>query len=112
VLFQIWVSRNGGDPKKITAVEMASAQAGDALRAKQIDGAVVVEPFLTRIVQGDIGKIGFRLTDGLPGPVIAISLRRRNRSGSPRMHRPSRRHARHSSRRPSGSRPILQRRVP
>ena len=73
VLFQIWVSRNGGDPKKITAVEMASAQAGDALRAEQIDGAVVVEPFLTRIVQGGIGKIGFRLTDGLPGPVIAIS---------------------------------------
>jgi NitT/TauT family transport system substrate-binding protein len=73
VLFQIWVSRNGGDPKKITAVEIASAQAGDALRAKQIDGAVVVEPFLTRIVQGGIGKIGFRLTDGLPGPVTAIS---------------------------------------
>jgi len=73
VLFQIWVSRNGGDPKKITAVEMASAQAGDAMRAKQIDGAVVVEPFLTRIVQGGIGKIGFRLTDGLPGPVTAIS---------------------------------------
>jgi NitT/TauT family transport system substrate-binding protein len=73
VLFQIWVSRNGGDPKKITAVEMASAQAGDALRAKQTDGAVVVEPFLTRIVQGGIGKVGFRLTDGLPGPVTAIS---------------------------------------
>jgi NitT/TauT family transport system substrate-binding protein len=73
VLFQIWISRNGGDPKKTTAVEIASAQAGDALRGKQIDGAVVVEPFLTRIVQGNIGKIGFRLTDGLPGPVTAIS---------------------------------------
>jgi NitT/TauT family transport system substrate-binding protein len=73
VLFQIWVARDGGNPKRITAVEMASAQAGDALRSKQIDGAVVVEPFLTRIVQGGIGKIGFRLTDGLSGPVMAIS---------------------------------------
>jgi NitT/TauT family transport system substrate-binding protein len=73
ILFQKWFVSKGGDPKKVTFIEMASAQAGDALRTKAIDGAVVAEPFLTRIVQGGYGKLIGRVTDGLPGPVIAIS---------------------------------------
>lgn len=72
VLFQKWFASKGGDPKKVTFIELASAQASDALRTKAIDGAVVAEPFMTRIVQGGHGKLIGRITDGLPGPVIAI----------------------------------------
>jgi NitT/TauT family transport system substrate-binding protein len=73
VLFQKWVADQGGDPKKITYIELASVQAADALRGKAVEGSVVVEPFLTRVVQSNSGKIVRRLTDGLAAPTIAIS---------------------------------------
>jgi NitT/TauT family transport system substrate-binding protein len=73
ILFQKWMADQGGDPKKVNYIELASSQATDALRGKVVDGSVVVEPFLTRVVQSGSGKIVHRLTDGLPGPTLAIS---------------------------------------
>jgi NitT/TauT family transport system substrate-binding protein len=73
VLFQKWVADAGGDPKKIQYIELASAQAMDVLRNKSVDGSVIVEPFLTRVLQSNNGVLVRRLTDGLPGPIIGIS---------------------------------------
>jgi NitT/TauT family transport system substrate-binding protein len=73
ILFEQWLAMQGGDPKKVTPIELASAQANDALRGKVVDGAVAVEPFVTRIVQSGSGKVIGRLTDGLPKPIVAIS---------------------------------------
>ena len=73
ILFQKWLADNGADPKKVNYIELSSSQAADALRAKSVEGSVVVEPFLTRVTQGGLGNIIYRLTDGLPGPTLAIS---------------------------------------
>lgn len=73
ILFQKWLADQGVDPKKVNYIELASAQAMDALRGKVVDGSVVVEPFLTRVIQSGVGKEVRRLTDGLPGPTLAIS---------------------------------------
>jgi NitT/TauT family transport system substrate-binding protein len=73
ILFQKWMADQGGDPKKVNYIELASSQAMDALRGKVVEGSVVVEPFLTRVAQSGSGQIVYRLTDGLPGPTLAIS---------------------------------------
>jgi NitT/TauT family transport system substrate-binding protein len=73
ILFQKWLADQGADPKKVSYIELSSSQATDALRAKSVEGSVIVEPFLTRASQSGIGQIVYRLTDGLPGPTLAIS---------------------------------------
>jgi NitT/TauT family transport system substrate-binding protein len=73
ILFQKWLKDKGADPKKVSYIELSSSQATDALRAKSVDGSVIVEPFLTRASQSGIGQIVYRLTDDLPGPTLAIS---------------------------------------
>lgn len=72
VLFRKWMRAQGADPSKVTYVELPSAQINDVLRAKSVDGAVVVQPFLTRVTQAESGKIAVRFTDGMPNNVLAI----------------------------------------
>ena len=73
VLFQKWLADKGIDPKKIKFVEMPSPQTDDALKAKTVDGAVVVEPFLTRVQQSGTGKVAVRFMDGLADDKLGIS---------------------------------------
>jgi NitT/TauT family transport system substrate-binding protein len=73
VLFQKWLADKGIDPKKIKFVEMPSPQTDDALKAKTVDGAVVVEPFLTRVQQTGTGKVAVRFMDGLADDKMGIS---------------------------------------
>ena len=73
VLFRQWMRSEGADPAKVTYVELPSAQINDVLRAKSVDGAVVVEPFLTRVLQAQSAKVAARFTDAvLKGSVPAI----------------------------------------
>jgi NitT/TauT family transport system substrate-binding protein len=72
VLFRQWMRKEGADPAKVTYVELPSVQINDVLRAKSVDGAVVVQPFLTRVLQEKNGKVAARFTEILTANVPAI----------------------------------------
>jgi NitT/TauT family transport system substrate-binding protein len=72
VLFRQWMRKEGADPAKVTYVELPSVQINDVLRAKSVDGAVVVQPFLTRVLQDKNGKVAAHFTDILTSNVPAI----------------------------------------
>ena len=57
VMFVRWLKSKNVDDGKVTFVEAAFPQFGDLLRGKQIDAALAVEPFRTRIVGSGLGKI-------------------------------------------------------
>ena len=74
VLFRKWLADQGADEKKISFVEIPSAQSSDALKGRTVDGAVAVEPFLTRIQQAGTGKLAARFMDGLADEKLGISF--------------------------------------
>ncbi len=73
VLFRKWLADKGINEKQISFIEVSSAQTDDALKSRAVDGAVVVEPFLTRIQQTGNGKLAVRFMDGLAGGKLGIS---------------------------------------
>ncbi len=56
VMFVRWLKSKNVDPAKVTFIEAAFPQFGDLIKGKQIDAALVVEPFRTRIVSSGVGK--------------------------------------------------------
>jgi NitT/TauT family transport system substrate-binding protein len=56
VMFVRWLRGKGVDSTKVTFIEGGFAQFGDLMRGGQIDAALLVEPFRSRIEQGGIGK--------------------------------------------------------
>jgi NitT/TauT family transport system substrate-binding protein len=57
VLFRKWMADNGGDYKKVTFTENAFAQSIDVLRAGQVDGVLAVQPFLSRALETNTGRV-------------------------------------------------------
>ncbi|MBP7565578.1 MAG: ABC transporter substrate-binding protein [Burkholderiaceae bacterium] len=57
VLFRKWMAENGGDYKKVTFTENAFAQSIDVLRAGQVDGVLAVQPFLSRALETNTGRV-------------------------------------------------------
>jgi NitT/TauT family transport system substrate-binding protein len=57
VLFRKWMKENGGDYKKVTFTENAFAQSIDVLRAGQVDGVLAVQPFLSRALETNTGRV-------------------------------------------------------
>ncbi|MBA2962771.1 MULTISPECIES: ABC transporter substrate-binding protein [Ramlibacter] len=57
VLFRKWMSENGGDWRKVTFTENAFAQSIDVLRAGQVDGILAVQPFLSRALETNTGRV-------------------------------------------------------
>lgn len=57
VLFRKWMAENGGDYKKVTFTENAFAQSLDVLRAGQVDGVLAVQPFLSRALETNTGRV-------------------------------------------------------
>jgi NitT/TauT family transport system substrate-binding protein len=57
VVMMKWLKDSGVDPKQVTFVETAFPQMGDLLKSAQIDIAVPVEPFITRIQQNKVGYL-------------------------------------------------------
>lgn len=55
-MFVRWLKMKNVDPAKVTFIEGAFPQFGDLLKAKQIDAALPVEPFRTRIISSSAGK--------------------------------------------------------
>jgi ABC-type nitrate/sulfonate/bicarbonate transport system substrate-binding protein len=52
-----WIARNGGDPTKLTWVEIPFPQMVDAIQTGRVDAAVVVDPFLTVGVNKQLVKV-------------------------------------------------------
>ena len=48
-----WVRATGGDPDKVTYLEVPFPQMTDAVRGDRVDGALVVEPFLSNAVNAE-----------------------------------------------------------
>jgi NitT/TauT family transport system substrate-binding protein len=51
VLFLHWLSAEGVDPASVQCVEAGYAQMGDLLRGGSVDGALLVEPFISSLMQ-------------------------------------------------------------
>lgn len=57
IVMMKWLTNNGIDLKQVTFVETAFPQMGDLLKGSQIDLAVPVEPFISRIQQTQAGYL-------------------------------------------------------
>ena len=57
VVMMKWLKNNGVDPGQVTFVETAFPQMSDLLKGSQIDLAVPVEPFISRIEQNKTGYL-------------------------------------------------------
>jgi NitT/TauT family transport system substrate-binding protein len=47
-----WIEKTGGDPSKVTIVEVPFPQMMDAVQNGRVDGAMLVEPFLSAGIKG------------------------------------------------------------
>jgi NitT/TauT family transport system substrate-binding protein len=61
-----WLSDNGADPGTVHFVELTFPQMTDALRAKRIDAATLIDPFLTRALAANNARLLANFTDDLP----------------------------------------------
>ena len=57
VTLQLWLDKNGVEPKSVRFVEGALPVLGDLLKQGQVDAVVLVDPFLTRSVQANTAKV-------------------------------------------------------
>lgn len=71
VLFRKWMAENGGDYKKVTFTENAFAQSIDVLRSGQVDGILAVQPFLSRALETNVGRVVAFYIAALEGEVQA-----------------------------------------
>ena len=51
VLFLHWLAAGGADPNSVQCVEAGYAQMGDLLKGGSVDGALMVEPFISSLMQ-------------------------------------------------------------
>lgn len=69
-----WVARTGGDWRRVNAVEVPFPQMADALVGRQIDGAMINEPFLSSVLasMGErVERIAWTFADTAPGSSVA-----------------------------------------
>ena len=57
ILFKKWLKNNGVDWRAVTYVDAPFPQMGDMMRGGQLDGALPVEPFLSRITTTGVGSL-------------------------------------------------------
>ncbi len=79
LLFKKWLQQRGVDWKTVTFVESPFPQMGDMLRGGQMDAALPVEPFLTRIGATKVGYLvshyPVEVTDNYLESFYAVSRR-------------------------------------
>lgn len=68
LVMQGWVTKTGGDVDKITYREVPLPSMLDAIKGKQVDGALVLDPFMT-LGLGDpsFERVGWPLSTAMPG---------------------------------------------
>jgi NitT/TauT family transport system substrate-binding protein len=71
VLFRKWMADNGGDYRKVNFTEAAFAQQIDVLRAGQVDAILAVQPFLSRGLETNVGRVVAYYIADLEGETLA-----------------------------------------
>jgi NitT/TauT family transport system substrate-binding protein len=79
VLFRNWLLDNGGDPKKVTFVEVGLPQMADVLKSKNVEAVLAGDLVMRRIQQAGIGRQVTFFTENLSGdlPIIVYSATRK-----------------------------------
>jgi NitT/TauT family transport system substrate-binding protein len=68
LVMQGWVTKTGGDVSKVTYREVPLPSMLDAIRGKQVDGALVLDPFMTvGLGQPDFERAGWPLSTAMAG---------------------------------------------
>ena len=68
LVMQGWVKKTGGDVSKITYREVPLPSMLDAIKGKQVDGALVLDPFMTAgLSDPAFERAGWPLTTSMPG---------------------------------------------
>ena len=68
LVMQGWVKKTGGDVAKITYREVPLPSMLDAIKSKQVDGALVLDPFMTvGLAQPDFERAGWPLSTAMAG---------------------------------------------
>jgi NitT/TauT family transport system substrate-binding protein len=78
LLVKRWLMDKGVDPKKVTFIEVSIPQMPDVLKGGSVDAVAIAEPFVTRMVQAQIGSAVPAYTNALPNgfsTVLYISTR-------------------------------------
>lgn len=78
LLVRKWLMDKGVDPKRVTFVEVPIPQMPDVLKGGSVDAVATAEPFVTRIVQGQIGTAVPAFADDLQdgfSSVLYVSTR-------------------------------------
>jgi len=71
VLFRKWMADNGGDYKKVSFTEAAFAQQIDVLKTGQVDAILAVQPFLSRGLETNVGKVVTYYIAALEGETLS-----------------------------------------
>jgi NitT/TauT family transport system substrate-binding protein len=66
ILLVKWLKDNGADVSNIHFVEVTIQQMPDVMKAKQLDGVVAIEPFLSRIIGANTGRVFAYYQDAVP----------------------------------------------
>ena len=78
VLFVEWLIKKGVDPKQVRYVEVPFPQMQDVMRQGHVDAVVVVEPFIGRLVQANLGRANPEFVGDFPEgmPVVVYAAKR------------------------------------
>lgn len=66
VLLRQWLIENGVDPKGVQFVEGTFPTMGDLLKGGTVDGIILGEPFLSRVIGANIGKVVAKYLSSMP----------------------------------------------
>jgi NitT/TauT family transport system substrate-binding protein len=72
VLFKAWLIQNGVDPNAVTYIEVAFPKIGDLIKAGTVEGGVVSDPLLSRIVDSGVGVPVGKMAADLPEDTIIV----------------------------------------
>ncbi|HEX3971129.1 MAG TPA: ABC transporter substrate-binding protein [Stellaceae bacterium] len=76
MLFVKWLQNHGADPAKVHMVEIAIPGMMDAMKARQVDASLPVDPFMARIIGSSTGHVlSYYIDDFPPGilPTIYVA---------------------------------------
>ncbi len=72
VLFDKWMALKGGDPKTVKWVEVSFPQMPDVIKTGNLDGVIIPDPLMTKIIQDGTGYVVSHFFGELPDGTRAM----------------------------------------